>query len=204
MARLRGFPNPLLEAPRVTLPRDRLVKLEIGFGKGASLLAAAAAEPATHFLGIEAAWAYLELVRRRAHGAGLANVQLLHGDGLRLLAALPAGCLAKISVLFPDPWPKRRHVKRRIVSPAFARLAAERLGPRGSLVFKTDHETYFTWALPLLDAEPLLERAVVTASPRRAAFLAPATHFERKYRREGRVIHAACYVRADRPTGLLP
>lgn len=202
--RLRGFPAPTLETPAVTLPSDRPVKLEIGFGKGRSLLDAAAHEPGTWFVGVEAAGAYQRLAAARARRLGLSNLELLHGDGFKLLASLPEGRLAKISVLFPDPWPKRRHAKRRLLRTGFIRLAATRLAPGGALVFKTDHEPYFAAAVPRLDAEPLLTRALVTSSRRRASRLAPPTHFEIKYLAEARRIHAACYVRADRPPGRLP
>ncbi|MFN8176367.1 MAG: tRNA (guanosine(46)-N7)-methyltransferase TrmB [bacterium] len=188
----------------MSLPPGRRVKIEIGFGKGASILAAACDEPATFFLGVEAAGSYAALVQARARRAGIENALLLHGDGVKVLHELPESSVDKISVLFPDPWPKRRHAKRRIMGPAFIRLAATRLTRDGALVFKTDVESYFRGAVPLLDAEPLLARALATSSPERLARLAPITSFEKKYRVEGRRIFGCVYVRSDRPAGSLP
>ena len=200
--RMRGFPSPGLHTPRVELPTDRRAHLEIGFGRGDSLLTAARQDPSGFYVGVEAAHLYLEDVKRRA--AELDNVVVVHGDGVKLLQSLAPESLQRVLVLFPDPWPRRKHAKRRIMTRPFGALVASRLAPRGSLVFKTDFADYFRTTVPLMAGEPLLRLALASSKPRHMRALAPQSAFERKYVAQGRPIHGALFVRADRPNGHLP
>ena len=160
-------------------------ELEIGFGKGRFLLARATAQPARRFLGIEIAGEYFRLAARRLARRGLANLALLHGEALYLLAAvLPRAFAREIHVYFPDPWPKSRHQRRRLFSPASLDLVLGALEPGGRLSFATDHLDYGVEVEAILSGHPGLEVA------RRPDGWAegPRTNYEAKYVAEGRPI----------------
>jgi tRNA (guanine-N7-)-methyltransferase len=118
-------------------------ELEVGFGKGRFLLARAASLPERRFLGLEVAGEYFRLAAARLARRGLDNVALLHGEALYLLAAvLPRGFASVVHVYFPDPWPKSRHHRRRLFSPASVDLLLGALAPGGRLCFATDFLDY--------------------------------------------------------------
>nr|WP_269329936.1 tRNA (guanosine(46)-N7)-methyltransferase TrmB [Kineosporia babensis] len=131
------------------------VVLEIGFGSGSSTLSMAAADPET---GVLAADVHTPGVGNLVHQLaenGLENVRVLNGDGEELLRdRVPSGSLAGVRVFFPDPWPKARHHKRRLVTPRFAALVADRLEPGGLLHCATDWEPYAEQMAEVLLAEP--------------------------------------------------
>src|SRR6185503_14523370 len=130
------------------------VVLEIGFGNGDHLLARAQAEPDKDFFGVEVHRPGAGRVMNRAQGAGLANLRVACDDAVEVLRDWLAGrCLAEIVIYFPDPWPKKRHHKRRLVQPAFAALAASRLAVGGRLKLATDWAAYADHMLTTLDAE---------------------------------------------------
>jgi len=117
--------------------------LEIGFGMGDALLEMAAAAPDHDFLGIDVHRPGIGRLLAGIEATGLSNVRVAEGDALQLLRdRLPAGSLARLLLFFPDPWPKKRHHKRRLVQPAFAALATGRLGLGGVLHAATDWEEY--------------------------------------------------------------
>jgi len=181
----------LLDPDRTTLPltaaglfgRACPLEVELGVGKGRFLLEWAAADPGVGLLGVERARSYALLAAARAERRGLANVRLLHTTAEDLLFR----CLAPASVdafhvYFPDPWPKKRHHKRRFFRPDNVARLAEVLRPGGLLRVKTDHGEYAAVIAALLAAE---SRFVAVEAA--AAFAAvPETHFELKYAREGR------------------
>jgi tRNA (guanine-N7-)-methyltransferase len=106
-------------------------------------------------------------------------VRVAHHDAVEVLRDMIApGTLAGIHVFFPDPWPKKRHHKRRLVQPAFARLAAERLAPGGYLHVATDWQEYAEHVLAVLSGEPLLANTAEAFAPRPAS--RPETKFERR------------------------
>ena len=166
------------------------IEIEIGSGKGGFLVEAATRFPDTAFLSIEWAGAYAEGLRDRIRRRDLRNVRVVRADAGPLLEeAVPAGSVRAIHIYFPDPWPKKRHHKRRLVTPAFAGAVAEALEPGGELRLVTDHREYFDGARAVLDAEPRLEPAEVPAD------MVDLTNYERKYQAEGRPIHRARYRR---------
>jgi tRNA (guanine-N7-)-methyltransferase len=150
--------GPLPQFLEEAFGRRAPVVLEIGFGNGEHLLARAQAEPEKNFLGVEVHRPGAGRVMNRAQAANLANLRVACDDAVEVLRDwLPERCLAEIVVYFPDPWPKKRHHKRRLVQPAFAALAASRLVPGGLLRLATDWAEYARHMLATLDAEPLLE-----------------------------------------------
>lgn len=130
--------------------------LEIGFGGGEHMAEQAERRPDVRVLGAEPFLNGAASALRHIDERGLQNVRLHVGDARDLLAALPDASLARVFVLFPDPWPKARHRKRRLVSPAFAAEAARVLAPGATLRFATDWGDYADAALLALRSEPRL------------------------------------------------
>jgi tRNA (guanine-N7-)-methyltransferase len=137
--------------------RDAPNILEIGFGMGETSARIAEAMPQNNFLGLEVhapgVGALLKLIAEKQ----LSNLRLIQHDAVEVVQQMIApGTLAGIHVFFPDPWPKARHHKRRLIQPAFVKLLASRLAPGGYLHCATDWEHYAQQMLEVLAAEPLL------------------------------------------------
>jgi len=129
--------------------------LEIGFGNGETLVEQAAAAPETDFLGVEVHEPGVGHCLIAARKAGLTNLRLICHDAVDVLELqVPAGSLARINLYFPDPWPKKRHHKRRIIQPRFLELCASRLEPGGSLHVATDWAGYAEHIDEVLAASP--------------------------------------------------
>lgn len=174
--------------PRSLFPRPvEGVRLEIGFGGGEHLKAEARARPEFGFIGVEP---FLAGVARLLAGIaehGLENVRILVDDARLLLAALPDRSIRRVDILFPDPWPKARHHKRRIVNPATAAELARILEPGGELRVATDDPGYGRAILACLLAEPGLEWTAERAADWRTAWPdRPVTRYEAKARAAGR------------------
>ena len=172
---------------------------EIGFGNGEALAALAAARPETDFLGIEVhepgiGHLLLAIERQR-----LTNIRLIRHDAVEVLRdwLLPA-CLDRLHLFFPDPWPKKRHHKRRIVQPEFLHLVAQSLRPGGVLHMATDWQPYAEQMLELADACSELRNLAGAGqfSPRPAE--RPETKFERRGRRLGHGVWDLLYERRKR------
>lgn len=128
-------------------PGMKDIRLEIGFGYGEHLAAQAHAHPRTGFLGCEPylngiADLLVEIDRLDLH-----NIRLFPGDGREVLAVLPDASLARVDILFPDPWPKSRHHKRRLINHETLAMLARVLRPGGELRLATDHPNYAAWML---------------------------------------------------------
>ena len=115
------------------------IALEIGFGGGEHLIAAATAEPHAGFIGVEPYLNGMASAVAAIHDAGLANIRLFDGDAAHLLDWLPPASLTAVDLLYPDPWPKKRHWKRRFVSPENLDRLARALKPGGSLPLRQRH-----------------------------------------------------------------
>jgi len=157
--------------------RSAPLVVEIGSGMGETTLEIAKAEPATDFLAIEVHAPGVGSLLRGIEAAGLTNLRVIRHDALDVLEQMIAdGSLAGIHLFFPDPWPKKRHHKRRLVQPAFAALAARKLAAGGMLHLATDWPDYAEQMLTVLSAEPLLENTVEGFAPRPER--RPRTKFE--------------------------
>jgi tRNA (guanine-N7-)-methyltransferase len=175
-------------------------EVELGFGKGRYLLRRAAADPGLRFLGVEVAREYFELAAGRLARRGLPNVALLHGEALYLLSAvLPRGFARAVHVYFPDPWPKTRHARRRLFSPATVDLVLGLLAPGARLAFATDFLDYGEEVAAILAAIPG-SRVIRLAGGWPEG---PRTNYEAKYQAEGRPI-VRLEVELDRPVPLHP
>jgi tRNA (guanine-N7-)-methyltransferase len=127
--------------------------LEIGFGMGDSLLACASAHPEIDYLGVEVHRPGIGGVLRRLDELNLNNVRVIDGDALEALRAnISDASFDAIYLFFPDPWPKKRHHKRRLVQPEFMALAHAKLKPGGLLHFATDWENYAQHMLDVVSA----------------------------------------------------
>ena len=164
------------------------VEVEIGVGKGRFLLAAAAARPEVDLLGVEWANEYLRIAEERAAKRGLSNVRFVRADAREVVCrAIPDRSVSVYYVFYPDPWPKKRHHKRRFFQAASVDHLARTLVPGGSLHVATDHDEYWTVIETLLDSHPFFVRLPEFGGegfPLPAD--APLTNFEAKYEVQGR------------------
>jgi tRNA (guanine-N7-)-methyltransferase len=123
------------------------VRLEIGFGGGEHMVAEAERNPRTGFIGSEPFVNGMAKALALIEERGLTNIRLHHGDAAELIAWLPAAALARIDLIYPDPWPKRRHWKRRFIQDASIAELARILAPGGEFRFVTDIPDYAAWTL---------------------------------------------------------
>ena len=162
--------------------REASLVLEIGYGDGEALVEAACRQPDLNFIGAEVYRAGVGHCLMRIEQEALGNVRLCQVDALELLEhCLPDSSLSEIRLFFPDPWPKKKHHKRRIVNPRFTELISRKLGPQGRIHFATDWAPYAEWALEVFEASPALENVAGAAQ-----FLSrPETRIETKFERRG-------------------
>ncbi|WP_322098095.1 tRNA (guanosine(46)-N7)-methyltransferase TrmB [Nakamurella alba] len=180
--------------PVALFGRDAPLVVEIGSGMGESTAAMAKARPEANILAIEV---YRPGVAQTFHHlarAGVDNVRVLRADAVQVLTELVRpGSLAEIWLFFPDPWPKTRHIKRRLVSAEFAELAASRLRRGGLLRMATDWEPYALQMLAVLGGVKSLRNVHPGWAPRPA--FRPRTRFERRGLSAGREINDLEFVR---------
>ncbi|NOG54054.1 MAG: tRNA (guanosine(46)-N7)-methyltransferase TrmB [Planctomycetes bacterium] len=172
--------------------RDHPLEIEIGSGKGTFLVQQAALQPGTNFLGIEYAGEFYRYAADRIRRHGLNHVRLLHADGRDFVQyRLATACCDVIHVYFPDPWPKRRHHKRRMIQVASLDAFHRVLIPGGQVRIVTDHSDYWAWMQDIVAESTSLFEAQPFCSPDSASDgELVGTNFERKYRRQGRPFHA--------------
>ncbi|MFO1023157.1 MAG: tRNA (guanosine(46)-N7)-methyltransferase TrmB [Planctomycetales bacterium] len=173
------------------------VELEIGTGRGLFLLNSALARPETNFLGMELDYKEGRYAATRYQKRGLPNVRILGGDAKRAIREfIPTGSLAAVHIYFPDPWWKRRHHSRRMMTPEVVREIIRMLLPNGLLHFWTDVESYFEITEKLLAGFP--EFKMLPKPEERAAEhdLDYLTNFERKKRQAGLAIYRGLWQKA--------
>jgi len=169
-------------------------ELEIGCGKGGFLLARARNNPDLRMLGIEWANKYYKYIADRLARWDVPNARVMRTDaGHFVRHHLPPQCLTALHIYHPDPWPKKRHHKRRLFQPAFVEAAIRATKPQGMWYVQSDHAEYFAWIQELLATRPELvpipwEQSAADAGPEWSG-----TNFEIKYVREGRTIHRTAY-----------
>ena len=165
--------------------------VEIGFGNGEALVALAAAQPAEDFLGIEVHRPGVGHLMLRCEELAVGNLRIVSQDAVDVLEQrLPPACLDEVLLYFPDPWPKKRHHKRRLVQPAFVHDAATALAEGGVWRLATDWAEYADAMRAALDAEPMLTGGVTERWEER-----PLTRFERRGLDEGRAVIDLTYRR---------
>jgi len=171
--------SPHVLDPAALFGRAAETILEIGCGMGETTAAIAQAYPHRNYLGIEVhspgVGSLLNLIEHKQ----LTNLRVIQHDAVEVIEHMIAPeCLAGIHIFFPDPWPKKRHHKRRLIQPAFVRLAASRLAPGGYLHLATDWQDYAEQMLSVLGSEALLKNSASAFAPRPDS--RPLTKFERR------------------------
>ena len=185
-----AFKHERIDAGRLFGRRAPLV-LEIGSGMGETTAAIAAEHPQLDFIAIEVHGPGVGSLLKRIHQAGLQNVRVLRHDAVEVLEHMIGdSTLAAVHLFFPDPWPKKRHHKRRLVQPSFAELLAEKLEPGGVLHAATDWPDYAQQMDAVFGGNALYERAAAGRVAR------PATKFENRGRKLGHAITELCFRRA--------
>ncbi len=171
------------------------VVLEIGFGMGDATARMAAADPGTGILAVDVHTPGQGNLLHLAERDGLENIRVGNGDAVVLLRdMLPSASLSGLRVYFPDPWPKARHHKRRMIQPDFVRLAVSRLRPGAVVHCATDWEPYAEQMLEVLTAEPALANTCGAGYAPRPDFR-PLTKFERQGLAKGHVVRDLIFRR---------
>ncbi len=175
---------------------DRPVHFEIGFGSGEHLTAQADAHPGSGFVGCEPFLNGVVAALSHIRDTGLTNVRLHMGDALEVLERFPDSSLERVYLLHPDPWPKARHAKRRMLNHGPLDVIAAKLRPGGEFRLGTDDPTYCRWSMMVMGARP----DFIWTAERPRDFLErpdgwPETRYEMKARRKGHEVWYFRYVR---------
>ncbi len=189
-------PTGALLDPAAIFGRSVPLVVEIGFGSGDHLLSSAQARPDTDFIGIEVHRPGAGRVLQQADKLGLGNLRVLCADAVEVLRErLPEGAIDEVVIFFPDPWPKKRHQKRRLIQPAFVAVLARALRPGGRLRLATDWADYARHMLDVMSAAPQFANASAEggAMPRPAD--RPLTRFESRGLRLGHEVADFEFVR---------
>lgn len=173
----------LLDFAEVFGSRNRVV-VEIGSGKGRFLIASAMEQPDVNCIGIEKSLHYYRVIRERVEKRGLRNVRVINHDAFLVLQKMFADkSVSELHIYFPDPWPRKREQKRRIMRPEALAEMRRVLIDGGSGIYVTDHREYFEAAGPLIAEFFRIETRVP------APDVPPRTNYEAKYRAQGREIY---------------
>jgi tRNA (guanine-N7-)-methyltransferase len=177
--------------------RDAPIVLEIGFGNGETLVEQAAGHPEMDFVGIEVHEPGVGHCLLAARDAGVGNLRLIAHDAIEVLThQVPPGSLRRLNLYFPDPWPKKRHHKRRIVSEPFLRLVAGRLDAGGRLHIATDWENYAEHIDEVVAACGGFHCVARREHGGEAPLDRPQTKFERRGLRKGHRIRDWCFEKS--------
>lgn len=168
---------------------DRPLELEIGSGKGTFLLAESGLRPETNFLGVEYARRYWIFAADRLRRAERTNARLVLAEAsIFVREFIEDESLSAIHIYFPDPWPKTRHRRRRLLQPPFVSLVASKLRPGARISIATDHRDYYEQMVGAVAETTLVEvefRRTSAALEEESV----GSNFERKYRHEGRTVY---------------
>ncbi len=171
--------------------------LEIGFGMGETTQKIAAARPDDNFLGVEVFNAGVGALLKRIEESGQTNIRIIQHDAVEVARDMIApDSLAGVHIYFPDPWPKSRHHKRRLIQPAFIGLLASRIAPGGYIHCATDWENYAEQMLAVLSGEPLLANTSPDGYAQRPDFR-PQTKFETRGLRLGHGVWDLIFTRKE-------
>jgi tRNA (guanine-N7-)-methyltransferase len=177
-----------------------LLKLEIGFGMGSFLIDMAAQEPQTNFIGIDFYHKGIRKLMTRKNKLQLENIRVAYGDvRFKVPVLFKDGELEAIYINFPDPWPKKRHTKRRLIKPDFVKLIGQKLAPKGRVFLATDFEPYAMEMLEHFNSEPLLQNQGPALGFLENREDLPKTKYEKNFIHAGHKIYYLEYCRLDIP-----
>jgi tRNA (guanine-N7-)-methyltransferase len=176
---------------RTVFPREQPLEIDLGCGTGSFLLWAARTYPQRSFLGVERLLRRLRRVDRKAVRGGLENVRLMRIEATYLISKLiPDSSVSTYHVLFPDPWPKRRHHGRRLISPDFLVEVHRTMTPDGVVNCATDHEEYFQWIQQAFARSARFAEAEPAVLPPEAR-----TEFEKEFVAAGKQVHRSRWLK---------
>ena len=184
---------PIIERlPLATIFTSRQpLEIEIGAGDGSFLVAYAKAHPEINLIGLERLLGRLRKIDRKARRAGLENIRLLRLEAAYFVQyLLPFGSVRAFHIYFPDPWPKRRHWKNRLINPEFTQLIHSALEHGGVVHLRTDDRPYFTQMIEVFGNNSAFEK--IETQPE---LLAVITDFERNFHSRGVATNHASYRR---------
>ena len=191
LPKVQAMPDPLGK-----FELDKKITLEIGFGGGEHLLHLARSHPGQGFIGAEP---FLNGVAKTLNGIdtdGLKNIRIHHGDVSEVLQSLPDNSLERIYILYPDPWPKPRHYKRRLIQEEFIEELYRVLKPGYELRFASDIVSYVDWALARILRHGGFSWNATSATDWQTPYKNwPSTRYEAKAYREGRTPHYFTFVK---------
>ena len=167
------------------------VEIEVGIGKGRFIIAAAQTRPLVNFVGVEWAAKYLRIALERSQKRRLLNVRLVCTDAREFIEFfVPTGSVQALHLYFPDPWPKKRHHKRRLFNAAFLDELWRILEPEGRLWLATDHDDYYAVMQEVLAADPRFREVA-------AEWGEVKTNYEVKYLNAGKPIYRRVVAKAE-------
>ncbi len=184
-------PESILERvqPHLLFPQLQPIELELGSGDGSFLVKFANLNPQHNFIGVERLLGRLRKLEKKALKIGLTNLRLIRLEAAYLLEfMLPAQSISAIHIYFPDPWPKRKHRKNRLINERFSVLAGQVLIPRGVIWLRTDDPDYFQQMSDVFDANPTFEKM---ETPQELSEI--ITDFERGFLARGIQTNRAAY-----------
>jgi tRNA (guanine-N7-)-methyltransferase len=176
---------------------DSPVVMDIGFGMGDTLVAAAESDPERNYLGVEVHYPGVGSILNQIRERELTNIKVVQEDAVKIVSDyLEDAQLAECSILFPDPWHKKKHNKRRLINQDFLDLVGKKLKPQGALLIATDWLDYAQQCVSLLEAHPLFNRFDSSqAGGKSALFRRKQTKFETRGLRLGHKITNIDYMR---------
>jgi len=176
---------------RVVFERAQPIEIDLGCGKGSFLLWAATADPTRNFLGVERLLRRVRRVDRKAVRGGLNNVRLVRLEATYLVSKLiPEASISTYHILFPDPWPKRRHHARRLISADFLADVHRTMTPDSAVNCATDHEEYFEWIQRAFEGSARFTEAGPVVLPPEAR-----TDFEKEFVAAGKQVYRCRWLK---------
>jgi len=176
---------------------DRPLKLEIGFGMGNFLIEMAAQEPQTNFIGMDFYHKGIRKLMTRIKKLQLENIRVAYGDvRVKIPLLFKDGELETIYINFPDPWPKKRHTKRRLIKPDFVKLVGQKLAPQGRVHLATDSQPYAKDMLEHFNTDPVLQNQALESGFLDSREDMPRTKYEKNFINAG---HKIYYLEYSRP-----
>ncbi|MEM9080837.1 MAG: tRNA (guanosine(46)-N7)-methyltransferase TrmB [Verrucomicrobiota bacterium] len=187
------FPNEFVPpdyfarlSPEQIFPNPKTLEVDLGAGDGSYTLALAQHHPDRNFLAIERLLGRVEKIAKRSHKLGLTNLKVLRLESSYAAEwLLPRASVSRLHLICPDPWPKARHHRRRLIQPAFLETVSQLLTPDGTFIFKTDDPDYYQWSKEHLHNFPKLHQ---TPFPQNT--FDPKSDFQLQWESQGKSLHA--------------